>query len=310
MKFLTAHPGIAGALIIGGGVLVGSFIVANDISLPNPSVAVASPTSALRERIIEKDSDGDGLLDWEETLWGTDPYKVDTDGDGILDGEYVANRKKDKAPEEIVNFEDLSFTQQFSREFFGMYLEFRADGEVSDTEKNALIAKILNSRDPDLPLPYEASRVKTVPQTDESLRAYFVGIVLLVQDASPKDISKGELVLLEEALQDDRPTLLEDVARIANGYQTLSGELQNLSVPQTVRTHHAEFVTATQRLAHIINGFSNADTDAAYALVVLPEYQNEVDRMVRALQGINGVVNKSTIVGTEDVVAAQRALGL
>lgn len=310
MKFLTAHPGIAGALIIGGGVLVGSFIVANDISLPNPSVAVASPTSALREQIIEKDSDGDGLLDWEETLWGTDPYKIDTDGDGILDGEYVANRKKDKAPEEIVNFEDLSFTQQFSREFFGMYLEFKADGEVTEVEKNALIAKILNSRDPDLPLPYEASRVKTIPQTEENLRSYFVGIVLMVQGASPKDITKSELVLLEEALQDDAPELLGEVKRIADGYAKLSNELQTLSVPQTVRTHHAEFVTATMRLAHIIEGFSRADSDAAYALVVLPEYQNEVDRMVLALQGINEVVNKSTLIGTEDIVAAQRALGL
>jgi len=37
-----------------------------------------------------KDSDNDGLKDWEEELFGTDPYNPDTDADGYLDGEEVA----------------------------------------------------------------------------------------------------------------------------------------------------------------------------------------------------------------------------
>ena len=36
-----------------------------------------------------RDSDGDGLKDWEEILWKTDPNKADTDGDGAPDGEEV-----------------------------------------------------------------------------------------------------------------------------------------------------------------------------------------------------------------------------
>lgn len=38
-----------------------------------------------------KDSDGDGLMDWEEKIYGTDPQNPDTDGDGHLDGEEIAN---------------------------------------------------------------------------------------------------------------------------------------------------------------------------------------------------------------------------
>ena len=36
-----------------------------------------------------KDSDNDGLRDWEEELFGTDINNPDTDGDGYLDGEEV-----------------------------------------------------------------------------------------------------------------------------------------------------------------------------------------------------------------------------
>jgi len=35
------------------------------------------------------DSDGDGLSDWQEVVYGTDPYDPDTDGDGLSDGDEV-----------------------------------------------------------------------------------------------------------------------------------------------------------------------------------------------------------------------------
>ncbi|MCH7529851.1 hypothetical protein IIB50_01915 [Patescibacteria group bacterium] len=36
------------------------------------------------------DSDDDGLKDWEEVLWGTDPFNPDTDNDGTDDGVEIA----------------------------------------------------------------------------------------------------------------------------------------------------------------------------------------------------------------------------
>lgn len=41
------------------------------------------------------DSDGDGLLDSEEAVIGTDPFNPDTDGDGLSDGEEVRMYKTD-----------------------------------------------------------------------------------------------------------------------------------------------------------------------------------------------------------------------
>lgn len=38
---------------------------------------------------LKKDSDNDGLKDWEEILWKTDSNNPDTDGDGMSDGEEV-----------------------------------------------------------------------------------------------------------------------------------------------------------------------------------------------------------------------------
>lgn len=41
-------------------------------------------------RKFEIDSDKDGLTDFVEAFYGTDPFNPDTDGDGYLDGEETA----------------------------------------------------------------------------------------------------------------------------------------------------------------------------------------------------------------------------
>lgn len=52
----------------------------------------ANQNSLLRTKISQEDfidSDDDGLRDWEEELYRTNPLNPDTDGDGYLDGEEV-----------------------------------------------------------------------------------------------------------------------------------------------------------------------------------------------------------------------------
>jgi hypothetical protein len=38
---------------------------------------------------VSLDTDGDGLTDTQEAIYGTDPNNPDTDGDGYLDGDEV-----------------------------------------------------------------------------------------------------------------------------------------------------------------------------------------------------------------------------
>ena len=43
--------------------------------------------------LVNRDTDGDGLLDWEESLWDTDPNNKDTNGDGVSDSVEIAKIK-------------------------------------------------------------------------------------------------------------------------------------------------------------------------------------------------------------------------
>ena len=66
---------------------------------------------------LDKDSDADGLKDWEELLWKTDPNKADTDSDGTNDNEEITlNRNPLKAgPDDKISEKEDLVAQEKSR---------------------------------------------------------------------------------------------------------------------------------------------------------------------------------------------------
>ncbi|MEK7502815.1 MAG: hypothetical protein AAB556_00015, partial [Patescibacteria group bacterium] len=93
-------------------------------SAGNP--AQNSPTASIE---ADKDTDNDGLKDWEEQLWTTNPTLTDTDGDGTKDGDEVkagrnpkiAGADKLENPEEIIKKDSAdsatTFTAKIAEEF-------------------------------------------------------------------------------------------------------------------------------------------------------------------------------------------------
>lgn len=82
--------------------------------------------------LIERDTDNDGVKDWEESLWGTDKNNPDTDGDGEGDAEEIATLRAEKNGGAPTSLSDLDETDQFAREFFATTIALSESGNLSD----------------------------------------------------------------------------------------------------------------------------------------------------------------------------------
>ncbi len=52
------------------------------------------PDNITVKQFVDIDTDSDGLPDWEESIWGTNPKKADSNGDGVSDFDFVNSKKQ------------------------------------------------------------------------------------------------------------------------------------------------------------------------------------------------------------------------
>ncbi len=81
-RYVAAVDSDRSAILAGG---YGIPITIGGFGLPDPA-----EEDAYVAKIVPQDLDQDLLSDYQESLWGTDPYTMDSDGDGVIDGTEVS----------------------------------------------------------------------------------------------------------------------------------------------------------------------------------------------------------------------------
>jgi len=185
--------------------------------------------------IIEKDTDGDGLKDWEEALWGTDPHNPDTDGDGTSDGEEVkSNRDPTKAgPDDKLDIDavlkpkpttvELSVTDKFSRDLFARYFAVKnQSGTISADEEDKLVDNLLTDYDLPKTKRYQLSDILVSPDNSkEAIRLYGNTIGVAIRANTGRETS-NELAIFEEAVTKNRAELLTELDPIIKKYRGIA----------------------------------------------------------------------------------------
>lgn len=100
MKYFNAHKLIITRFIYGCIALLLIFFIFKNFAVIADIEEAQDIANNIKEKEVldnqeESDTDNDGLLDWQELLYGTDSEIADTDGDGMSDGEEV---QKSRSP--------------------------------------------------------------------------------------------------------------------------------------------------------------------------------------------------------------------
>ena len=271
--------------------IIGAYMLARNAK--SPPLALASAESALLQAIAARDSDGDGLPDWEEALYGTNPNITDTRNLGMTDGEAVA--KGLIVPKAIADIRvatssdgmivdpDLptpgkgTLTAAFAEHFFTLYLAAReANGgnDLSEAQMNdvamqaldALAAAIAGSPD------YKSERDLNIKGSGaDRLREYAAQAesVLLSKTA---DASKSGIEYLQDGVQRNDAEAFTHLASLAKVYRESAVGLAALAVPEELIQGHLALVNAMMRLSEIMSDFARANTDPLATMLALKQY--------------------------------------
>ena len=290
---------ITSAALFAVVVIGGAYVFAHGIG--SPPVAEASAETALLQAIASKDSDGDGLPNWEESLYGTDPNNLDTFHLGMTDGEAVQKGLivpkaiavipvatstastntdgVDYAADGLTPPTEGTLTDTFAQSFMQLYLSAKAannGADLTDDQTNALAEQSMTQFIQNF-VPVSdfktAADIKVLGTGPDALRAFASAAEAVLKKNSTVTMTKSELEYLEDAVQNNDSDALDHLTALAKAYQDTAAGLAALPVPQELATDGLAIINATMRLGKIDADFARVNSDPLVTMLALQQFQ-------------------------------------
>ncbi|TSC77986.1 MAG: Uncharacterized protein G01um101424_120 [Parcubacteria group bacterium Gr01-1014_24] len=252
--------------------------------------------------LVNKDTDLDGVLDWEESLWGTNPNKKDTNGDGVGDDVEIENlklarlddtsRSGGKLTEQ--DNENLTETDKFSREFFATIATLNQSGQMDqatvDKLSSSLAEHIQNSPPRKV---FLLSDVKIIK--DDSVQAVKNYNNNLNKIHDKYQTERTVIDVLQEFIADENNInagVLLELDPIVEQTQNVINELVKMSVPQSLSVLHLDMINAMERLVENISDIKLYDTDVIVSLSAISQYDQNTTTLQSAINSLAGAIGK------------------
>ncbi len=265
--------------------------------------------------VLSRDQDNDGLKDWEEELWHTDVLVSDTDGDGDSDGEEIQQGRDplkagpgDTLDQKTIDTKTVpggewSETDKISRELFAKYLTMKQSGEPLTEEQGEQLVGEMISKYPkhEQEKAYTTKDIRLAATDDiESLHTYgnALGSVISAQSAHA---GESELVIFEQALENDDEAYLSTLQARINHYEGLLKGILAIPVPESAVELDLQLVNALQALKESVTGMSLAFSDPVLSLSSATAYPAAIESLITAFQDLAAFLTmKNVTFGREE----------
>lgn len=286
--------------------ITGAYILARGIE--SPTAAQASTETELLKAIASKDSDNDGLPDWEEALYGTDAHNADSFNLGMTDGEAVA--KGLIVPKAIANIQSATstsatgngtLTSAFAQDFFTLYVAAKqANGgtELTDEQTNVLVNQALNQLSRTTPT---TTGVKTITDVQvsgtgpEALRSFAIEAEKVFQK-NMSTVAVNEIQDLQDAVQNNDIEALTRLAGTAQIYKNYAAGLLALPVPQELAKDDLALINAMLVRSEADDDFTRVNTDPLTTMLALQQFSQTESTFWDVFSNISAVYASSDVV--------------
>ena len=264
-----AQKRIAAAVIFAAGLVSVALFMRSDrpeTVISEESTAVSVVAAPDRQAIAEKDSNNDGVPDWQETLQVTAPIDLEAADDTYTPPE--------------------TLTGQFAIEFFQDMVRAENYGEFGDSPEELvasagsdLVQKaydvLLDRRD----------IIILEDNSKESLAQYGESIARIIVSAPVTD-TDNEAVILERALRNQDPNELQKLEGKLAAYTYMLEETLKTPAPSSMTKVHLDLANTYQALIVDIKAMKQAFDDPMMALLRMKRYQDDADGLYASIMNI------------------------
>lgn len=231
-----------------------------------------------------KDTDGDGLKDWEEALWGTDPNVPDAE----KAKEAPSTTRSKKAP-------PLTATDTLGRNIFTQYMNLKQVGLVNDAPSikqaatNVVESTLAANTGPKI----FSTNDFTVSQ-NISVRDYINAVGGIIKNRTPK-ITRSEIVIFREALANQDATLLKQLDPASVAYKAMLSDLSLLVVPSTMADLHTRLLNTISSVGYVVDSFKLGFSDPATSIKGLALFQQTFETTVDVFKEYGTIITTQKI---------------
>lgn len=274
---------------------------------PRQAKEVKKPDSAsllLREEQLKKlnqDTDKDGLKDWEEAIYRTDPAKADTDGDGTKDGDEIAMSRdplvkgpKDQmatSTDEIVNSPYLlpnNLTGLLAEKFGVNVIVPKLSGSQRPLDLEEIANQITDEtlQGPAQQNYFSEKDVKVAQDNSEAALTKY-GQDLTDAASVFSGITRSPLEIFADALQRDDLTSLNKLDPYLVGYDKMLDRLIKIQAPPRLVSFHANYMSLVASQKDAVRKIRGAERDIVAAIIGAQEFAANFNGVKSLVEGLN-----------------------
>lgn len=270
-------------LLFAGGV----FALTGIRNEAEPKINLSELQNNTKDKLIA-DSDSDGLKDWEEQIYNTDPHNPDTDGDGTKDGEEITQGRDPlkPGPDDLLSKttpsspsntsdETPNLTQKISQIFGQQYIvnfvqnpdqEQNLDAIAEQMAQAALQSDILNPH-------YITINNVVLLHSDnlDDIKNYLYTFDHTLGNAF-KPVGDLNTVILLNKMAEEGIWDFTQINQIIDAYSRFIVSVKDMPIPEEFAPLHFDYINTTIKEQAALKKITKIETDPVLALIGMREF--------------------------------------
>jgi hypothetical protein len=278
---------------------------------------IQEKTRQLAESNPNTDSDGDGLMNWEEIKLGTNPIKSDSDGDNTNDGIEIALGRdplvsgpndyihyssiSTSTPSMVSSQENLTETEKMMREMLTIAgRDTQNDPNFPNTVAKNITAEI-NKKIQDLPTTFTLKNIVTVLETSASLKQYGNELGTIFKKFDSQSVEQEKLLyMIMVALKTKDAEGFKLLPTLETAKRNEITAILKLKVPEDLAIFHLDLLNELSGILVSMENIGYMVSDPLRGIEGMQQYKNTTNKLNSTISSITTHFDNSGVTFTKD----------